>query len=152
MTKNSPDFPWWHQPLEQLSATQWEQLCDGCGKCCLHKLQDEDTHEVMFTAIACDFLDLEQIRCTCYSKRQFRNPDCMVINPSNIAQLANFLPQTCAYRRRFNQQALPDWHPLICETQGSVEKAGQSVKHRVVKESQVAADADWQELILVEMI
>jgi len=143
---------WWQQPLAQLKPEQWEQLCDGCGKCCLHKLENEDTGEVFLTAVACQFLDQDRVRCGCYQSRSAKNPDCLVITPENINQLAPWLPKTCAYRLRHEDQPLPGWHPLCSGVSTSVEKAGQSVRYRCLSEREVDADQDWQELILPDLI
>ncbi len=143
---------WWEQPLQSLNRDQWEALCDGCGKCCLHKLQDEATEKIYFTAVACQFLDQQAIRCNCYRERAERNPDCLVIDPANISELAPWLPLTCAYRLRFFDQALPVWHPLLTGRKDSVEEAGQSVRHRCISENAVQGDTDWEELVLVDMV
>ncbi|WP_020406652.1 YcgN family cysteine cluster protein [Hahella ganghwensis] len=143
---------WWQLPLDKLSPVQWEQLCDGCGKCCLHKLQDEDTEELYFTAVACRFLDTEAVRCTCYQDRAVKNQDCLVIKPDNIESMLDWLPQTCAYRLRYEGQSLPAWHPLISGDALQIVRCGHSVKHRVISEERLEPDADWEELILLDIL
>lgn len=143
---------WWQQPLSSLNQSQWEKLCDGCGKCCLHKLQDEDTGKVHFTAVACNLLNTDTVRCSCYADRAQRNPDCLIITPATLGQLVDWLPATCAYRLRFFGQKLFAWHPLLSANADSVEVAGHSVRHRIIKEQDVATNQDWQELILLDVI
>ncbi len=143
---------WWLQPLESLDSGQWEQLCDGCGKCCLHKLQDEETDELYYTAVACRFLDTENVRCKCYKERAENNPDCLIIRPDNIVSMLEWLPQTCAYRLRYENKPLPVWHPLITGDVDHVERCGHSVRHRVISEDQLGNDVDWEELILVDIL
>lgn len=105
----------WLLPLEALNAAEWEALCDGCGLCCLNKLQDEDTDEVFFTNVACNGLDLQTCRCQYYAQRQQKVPDCLCIRNESAAhpQMFNYLPATCSYRLRHLQQPLPQWHPLL---------------------------------------
>ncbi|MDG9667949.1 YcgN family cysteine cluster protein [Hahella sp. CR1] len=142
---------WWEQPLDGLSHAQWESLCDGCGKCCLHKLQDDESDELYFTAVACRYLDAERVQCNCYTARASKNPDCLIISPENLPEISDWLPKTCAYRLRFENQTLPAWHPLISGDTRSVEAAGQSVRHRTISEDDIDPD-DWEELILIDMI
>lgn len=143
---------WWQKPLEELSHEQWEQLCDGCGKCCLHKLEDDDSNELFYTAVACRFLDHAKVRCRCYADRADKNADCLIVTPDNLSQISSWLPKTCAYRLLYSRQPLPAWHPLITQSRQSVEEAGQSVRFRCINEQNLHADADWEELILVDLI
>ncbi|MEM7304184.1 MAG: YcgN family cysteine cluster protein [Pseudomonadota bacterium] len=128
---NNPD--WLAKPLSELSTEQWESLCDGCGKCCMAKLQDEETGKIYPTNIACNYLDLDSCRCTDYSNRTSNVPACHVITLEKPEQF-NWLPETCAYRLRFHNQALPDWHPLLTEDAESVHSAGISVRNKCVSE------------------
>ena len=136
----------WELPLEQLDAKEWEALCDGCGRCCLVKLQDEDSGEVAFTNVACAWLDQHDCRCTVYAERHRRVPDCLSVTPDLAARL-DWLPASCAYRRRANGLALNAWHPLISGRAESVREAGISVAGRVVSEREVAED-DLEEHIV----
>jgi hypothetical protein len=102
---------WKSKPLQELSTEEWEALCDGCGRCCLHKLQDEDSDEVFYTRVACRLLDLTTGRCRHYSQRQKLVSDCLVLGPHALAAL-QWLPKTCAYRLRAEGKPLPAWHPL----------------------------------------
>ena len=120
-----PDF-WEEKSLADLSLTEWEALCDGCGKCCLHKLEDEDTGKLFHTNIACRLLDLETGRCARYSDRFRWVPDCVQLTPAEVARV-NWLPSTCADRLCKEGKSLPDWHPLRTHDPDSTRKAGMSV-------------------------
>jgi uncharacterized protein len=125
--------PIWERPLESLSRTEWEALCDGCGKCCLHKLEDEDTGEVHFTNVACRLLDTTTARCKDYRHRRALVPDCLRLTP-RVAATAAWLPASCAYRLRADGKPLPDWHYLISGDRDAVHRAGASVAGKVVSE------------------
>lgn len=116
-----------------MSGKEWESLCDGCGKCCLHKLQDADTDEVFQTNVACRLLDLKTCQCTDYKNRKVKVPDCVQLSPETAGTL-NWLPSTCAYRLLANDESLADWHPLISGENNTVHKAGVSVRGRAVSE------------------
>ena len=126
------DAFWHHTPLEHMSREQWESLCDGCGKCCLHKLADEDSGELFFTGIACRLLDTTQCRCTRYTERGRLVPECLQLTPANVA--ASALPASCAYRLLAEGRELPDWHPLVTVDADSTHRAGRSVRGRVRSE------------------
>ena len=102
---------WERVPLQNLAPREWEALCDGCGKCCLNKLEDEDTSEVAFTRVACRLLDDTTCRCAHYEKRKVFVSECVVLTPQNIGKSAYWMPQTCAYRLLHEGKALHDWHP-----------------------------------------
>jgi uncharacterized cysteine cluster protein YcgN (CxxCxxCC family) len=127
-------LPFWRtKRLHDMSRAEWESLCDGCGKCCLHKLQYEDCGEVHYTRVACKLLDLNSCRCTNYQDRQKHVPDCVKLKPTEILQL-HWMPSTCAYRLLANGKDLPSWHPLVSGDRDSVHKAGQSVRGRAIPE------------------
>ena len=124
----------WEMPLEQLDRGQWEALCDGCGKCCLHKLEDADTGEVMATNVACKLLDRHTGLCSSYRTRRAFVPDCVRLTQSNVDQL-HWMPSTCAYRLRAADLPLPEWHYLICGDREAVHRAGMSVRGWTVGEA-----------------
>ncbi len=125
--------PVWERPLESLDRAEWESLCDGCGKCCLHKVEDAATGEVHPTNVACKLLDRMSCRCSSYRTRRFFVPDCIRLSAANVARFA-WLPSTCAYRLRAEGRPLPDWHPLISGDPESVHRAGKSVRGWTVSE------------------
>jgi len=123
--------PFWKtKSLEEMNAREWESLCDGCGRCCLLKLQDEDTEKIYFTDIACDLFDPNTCRCKDYKNRQAQVSDCVRLTPHEVRTLT-WLPPTCAYRLIAEGKDLMDWHPLISKDPLSVQKAGVSVHGRV---------------------
>ena len=119
--------------MNGLSATEWESLCDGCGKCCLNKLEDEDTGEVFYTDVACRLLDLQTCRCTDYADRAAKVPDCVALSSRNLSTI-RWLPSTCAYRLVHEGKRLPEWHHLICGDREVIHRVGWSVRGRVVSE------------------
>ncbi|MCK8515457.1 YcgN family cysteine cluster protein [Methylonatrum kenyense] len=127
---------WKHVPLAQMSERQWESLCDGCGRCCLQKLEDEDTAEVVHTDIACRLLDTQSCRCGDYTNRFGRVPECLHMT-LNTARYADWLPPSCAYRRLAEGRDLAWWHPLVSGDPETVHRAGVSVRGRVVNEQHV---------------
>lgn len=137
---------WQAKTLSEMTASEWESLCDGCGKCCLHKLENEDTGEVFYTNIACHYLDHQQSRCQSYVERQSLVPNCVVLTPDTVKDI-DWLPDTCAYRLLANGLPLFDWHPLVSGDPDSVHKAGMSVAGRVVAENSVAEE-DYEDYIV----
>ena len=140
----------WEQPLESLDREEWEALCDGCGKCCLNKIEYEDTGEVAFTRVACRLLDGESCRCTSYANRHDYVPDCVVLTPERLKDIAWWLPSTCAYRLRAEGKPLYDWHHLICGDPQAVHRAGASVQGWTVSETTVSED-DWEDHIIEDL-
>jgi uncharacterized protein len=125
----------WEKPLTSLDRGEWEALCDGCGKCCLHKLEDEDSGAVHATNVACRLLDRHTARCTNYRGRKAYVPDCVRLTSSKVGALA-WLPSTCAYRLRSEGRPLPDWHYLLCGDRDAVHRAGMSVRGWTVGEDE----------------
>ncbi len=137
-TGNTGRF-WEGTELDALSEAQWESLCDGCGRCCLQKLEDEDTGELFFTRIACRQLTLKSCRCKDYDNRFERVADCTNVRPLT-EEKAGWLPPTCAYRLLAEGKPLHDWHPLLSGDPNSVHDAGISVRHLGVSERMVAIE------------
>jgi uncharacterized cysteine cluster protein YcgN (CxxCxxCC family) len=123
-------LPFWKKPLEALTRTEWERLCDGCGRCCLVKLEDEDTGRIHYTDVACRLLEAGTCRCSNYGRRRERVPDCVKLTPQTVRALP-WLPPTCAYRLRAEGRDLPSWHPLVSGDPESVHRAGVSVRGRI---------------------
>ena len=124
----------WELPLEALDREEWEALCDGCGRCCLHKIEDEDTGEIVETNVACRLLDPKTARCTDYRHRKAFVPDCLRLTPKLVAEVP-WLPESCAYRRRAEGRPIPRWHPLLTGSPEAMIRAGASVVGRVVSET-----------------
>ena len=124
---------WEEKPLQKLSRDEWESLCDGCGKCCLHKLEDEETGQVFPTNVACRLLDRRESRCKDYPNRKTYVPDCVRLNPAKLHEL-EWLPSTCAYRLVANGEPLREWHHLISGSRETVHEAGMSTRGWTVSE------------------
>ena len=134
MTKNNDQEPFWKTtPLAEMNLEQWDSLCDGCARCCLHKLEDMDSGVIDYTNVACRLLDIASCRCTNYVQRTFLIPDCVELTPDNLGAL-QWLPPTCAYRLIHEGKELYPWHPLVSGDPDSVHKAGISVRSRAVAE------------------
>jgi len=127
---------WEQKSLQEMTSTEWESLCDGCGKCCLHKLQDEDTDEILFTSVACRFLNSDACHCNVYADRKAYVPDCLTLTPNTLDAL-QWLPSSCAYRLLDDGQPLPEWHPLVTGNRNSVHEAHISVRGKVISEDLV---------------
>ena len=129
------DRPFWEaKSLREMSRAEWESLCDGCGKCCVHKLEDEETGDLFPTNVACRLLDRATGRCSDYRNRKAHIPECVRLTPAKL-ETVDWLPSTCAYLRLHLGQGLPDWHPLIAGDPESVHKAGMSVRGWTVSEA-----------------
>lgn len=138
--------PFWEtKTLDAMSRAEWESLCDGCGKCCVHKLEDEETGELHPTNVACKLLDRHSGRCTNYKHRRAFVPECVRLTPARLREI-DWLPDTCAYRLLDEGKPLPEWHPLITGDPESVHKAGISVRGWTVSET----DAGELELHIVD--
>ena len=145
--KNAPEPFWKAKSLEEMSAAEWESLCDGCGRCCLVKLEDEDTGEIHFTDLGCKLLDGESCRCMDYQRRRRRVRDCVKLTPDAVRSLP-WLPSTCAYRLVAEGRDLAWWHPLVSGSIETVHEAGISVRGRVsASEEEVEAEL-WPERIV----
>ena len=130
----STDPFWKTTALEDMSPRQWESLCDGCGRCCLNKLEDWDSGEIAFTNVACKLLDSHSCRCTDYKNRQAKVPECIRLTPQSVREIT-WLPPTCAYRLLAEGSDLYWWHPLVSGDPETVHQAGVSVRGRTVPEA-----------------
>ena len=137
---------WETKTLRQMSSEEWESLCDGCARCCLHKLEDEESEEVFYTDVACQYLEQDACRCTEYQDRNRLVPNCVWLTPDDVDTF-HWLPTTCAYRLIAEGQVLPSWHPLVSGRAESVHEAGISVAGRCVSEAFVH-DEDFEDRII----
>jgi uncharacterized cysteine cluster protein YcgN (CxxCxxCC family) len=135
-------LPFWKtKPLDAMTRAEWESLCDGCGRCCLHKMRDEDTEELVFTNVACRLLDTGSCLCRDYPNRKQHVPDCVKLTPAKIKKI-DWLPPTCGYRLVAEGRDLFWWHPLISGDPNTVHEAGVSVRGRAVTEREAGAFED----------
>lgn len=142
-----PQAPFWKvKPPEAMTRREWESLCDGCARCCLQKLEYEDTGEIRYTCIVCRYLDEAACRCRQYERRTVLVPTCLRLRPDTIRTI-KFLPRTCAYRLIAEGRDLPWWHPLVSGSLATVHAAGISVRGRVVREEYVHPES-WEEHII----
>lgn len=138
--------PFWKtKTLDDMSAAEWESLCDGCARCCLVKIEDEETESVHLTSLACDLLNIGSCRCKDYENRFSLMSDCLEINPERVRTLS-WLPSTCGYRIVYEGRDLPWWHPLISGTPETVHQAGISV--RSFARSECKARGSWERYII----
>ncbi len=141
---------WRDRPLSDLTKKEWESLCDGCGLCCLHKLDyTQDGGGIVYTEVACRLLDVESCRCMQYKERRHYVPDCISLTPKGLASIA-WLPKSCAYRRLSEGKDLPRWHPLLTGDANSVHRAKASVRGRAIPEAKAGNlsdhEVDWPEI------
>lgn len=135
-TKGSKKPFWKSKTLAEMTKAEWESICDGCGRCCLNKLEDWDTGDVFFTDVACRLFNPDSCRCSDYKNRHTRVPDCIALTPENVGELA-WLPPTCGYRLLAEGRPLDWWHPLVSGDPKTVHEAGISVRGRVLSENDV---------------
>ncbi|PCJ39946.1 MAG: hypothetical protein COA71_12270 [SAR86 cluster bacterium] len=137
---------WQSKPLEQMSQKEWELICDGCGKCCLHKLEDEDSQEIAYTRVICRYFDESSCRCQVYSTRKTLVPACVILTPNNLKDLP-WMPSTCAYRLLYEGKNLPAWHPLLSGSREAIEESGNTVSGKVISEEFVHEDGYDEHLV-----
>lgn len=142
---------WETTPLDRMTQKEWEALCDGCGKCCMNKLEDEDTQEVALTNVACRLFDDSNCRCSQYDIRHQFVPECIVLKPQNIDANLYWMPDTCAYKLLHNGRPLYDWHPLISGNAQTVHDAGISMQGATYPEFEVDED-DWEDHVIEEPV
>lgn len=148
---DSQTLPFWkRKTFDEMTREEWESLCDGCARCCLYKLEDEDTGEIYYTNVVCRLLDTYRCRCTAYQERSKLMPTCLVLTPDLVRQL-RWMPKTCAYRLVAEGKDLAWWHPLVSGNPNTVHEAGISVRWRTLAEKDVDMDnledyiVDWME-------
>ncbi|MDJ0922737.1 MAG: YcgN family cysteine cluster protein [Henriciella sp.] len=137
--------PFWEtKSLEEMNQQEWESLCDGCAKCCLLKLEDEDTGDIAYTRLHCRLLDEATCRCSNYPERKRHVPDCVILTPQSVSEL-KWMPKTCAYRLLHEGKPLPDWHHLISQSRATVHAEGHSIQGMTVSEDTVFEEdqMDW---------
>jgi uncharacterized cysteine cluster protein YcgN (CxxCxxCC family) len=132
---------WRRKTLSEMTAQEWESLCDGCGLCCLVRFEEEDTGEIIPTRVHCKLFDAQACVCTDYARRRAQVPDCVKLTPGNIDQLP-WMPKSCAYRRLHEGRDLADWHPLVSGDPESVHRAGVSVRGQTISEIALAEPED----------
>ena len=141
---------WKVKSLEEMTPQEWEALCDGCGKCCLAKLEDEDSGEIYFTSVGCRLFDAGLCRCTDYENRQVRVADCIRLTPENVRTIP-WLPSTCAYRLVAEGRDLPHWHHLISGSRETIHRAGMSMQGRITAlETDMAEPEDYFDHLMEE--
>lgn len=139
-------LPFWQtKSLAEMTEAEWESICDGCGKCCLVKLQDEESGDIAFTDLSCKLLDTQSCRCRHYEQRLELVPECVKLTKDNLAQI-DFMPPSCAYRLLHDGKALPHWHPLVSGQADSTVRTGRSVAGRVLSETDFSGD--WETRIV----
>jgi hypothetical protein len=138
MTAKKKPF-WVTKSLAELTPTEWESLCDRCGRCCLHSVRDGKTGKIQFIAVACRFLEISTCRCSVYSVREHKDPDCTTLSPDKLRTIKR-LPYTCAYRKLAEGRQLEWWHPLISGNPNTVHEAGISVQDKVISGLHVHPD------------
>jgi uncharacterized cysteine cluster protein YcgN (CxxCxxCC family) len=142
--------PFWQtKSLHEMTHSEWESVCDGCAKCCLVQLQDEETEQLVFTSIACDLLKAGSCQCSDYANRSTKVPSCMSMTPENVEECAEFAPASCAYRLLLEGKPLPPWHHLQSGSRETIHQTGNSVRGRIKFEREVRLDdledyvVDW---------
>ena len=138
---------WEEKALTELNPQEWESLCDGCGKCCLLKLEDEDTGDIAYTRLHCTLLDAGTCRCTDYENRKAKVPDCVILTPKSVSEL-KWMPRTCSYRLIHEGKPLPDWHHLISGDRDTVHKTGNSIRGKTVSEDTVFDEGEQMDWIV----
>lgn len=130
---------WEKKTLSQMSQNEWESLCDGCGKCCLNKIIDDETEELHFTNVACHLLHTKTCQCRKYEKRLKLVPDCVKVSLDDIDQF-HWLPASCAYKLLAEEKPIPEWHPLITGSQSKMHQGGHSIRGKIISETQIAPE------------
>ncbi len=133
--------------MEDMTSLEWESLCDGCGKCCCIRLEDEETGNIYITDVVCKLFDAGKCACTDYPNRSQKVPDCVTLTPGNVSQL-KWMPHTCAYRLVANGEELPEWHHLVSGSRQTIHEVGMSVQDAVVSEIHVSEDEQATRIVI----
>lgn len=144
---NSSQPFWLQKKLDEMTSEEWESLCDGCGRCCLNKLVDEDDN-ILTVAVACKLLDLDSGLCKNYKHRRKHVPDCIKFTPKTMHEHLKWLPDSCAYRLLYDGYDLPDWHPLVTGDPGSVHQSGFSVRGKHFVSEENVPVTEWHDYII----
>jgi uncharacterized cysteine cluster protein YcgN (CxxCxxCC family) len=140
--------PFWKtKPMSEMSSDEWESLCDGCGKCCCIRMEDEDTAAIYVTDVSCKLFDRDTCRCGDYANRTVHVPDCVQLTPENAGALA-WMPQTCAYRLIANGKDLFDWHHLVSGSRETIHEAGMSVQNATYNENDIPEEAHPHHIVI----
>lgn len=137
---------WKTKQMNEMTTSEWESICDGCGRCCLQKLQDEDTEEVYYTDVVCRYFDESTCQCSEYQDRSILVPQCVKLRVEDI-ELFHWLPSSCSYKILYDSGDLPPWHPLVSKDKKSVRLAGVSIRGRVISEDLIDEN-DWEDRII----
>ena len=146
-TEISPGKFWEDKKLNELNQAEWDALCDGCGLCCLQKLQDDETDEIFYTAVSCQYLDSDSCQCKVYPKRFEYLPECLNLNMDTFQTALPWLPPSCAYKLIYEGKSLEDWHPLISQDKNTIHLRKRSVRHFAICGTELDED-DWQEHLI----
>ena len=138
---------WKNIPIEQLTNEEWEAICDGCGKCCLIKLQSDAESIPLYTSLACQFLNTKTCKCKVYASRKKKKHDCLILTPDSLKKVAKWLPNSCAYRLVHEKKDLPDWHHLNSKNYDSVHMTRNSIQNLAISEMFVAEE-DYENFIV----
>jgi len=142
--------PFWEtKHLEEMTRQEWESLCDSCGRCCLHKLQNDFTEEIFYTQIVCHLLDQKTCQCTKYLERSVLVPSCVTMKPEDAKKLS-WMPNTCAYKLLANDKPLPHWHPLITGNRDAMIEEGIAITGKVISENDVPEE-NWEDYIIEKL-
>lgn len=140
MKDNMTELPFWKtKNMAEMSRNEWESLCDGCGKCCCIRLEDDDTGQIYITDVACKLFDPNRCQCTDYKNRSVLVPDCVTLSPVNVGQL-HWMPKTCAYRLISEGKNLPEYHHLVSGSRETIHEMGMSVQNAVTSEAIIEDD------------
>lgn len=143
-------IPFWEKPLAELSPSEWEQLCDGCARCCLINLEDEDSGEVVTTSVACRYLEQKSCGCRVYNERTDLVPECLQVTPENVSEL-DWMPLSCSYRLRAEGRPLTNWHPLMSGNRETIHDAGISIRHLAILENELGENKELEDYIISDL-